>query len=135
MTAATTDATGAPRPNDALRAGLLAALDLADRAGVALTYVTGQARESVVREIGLMATADDGTKMSRGDALRIVLRATPGTQPRTDVYEDATGAPWATLTARHALDGADLVVYTAPTDGELAAAHAAFEAVEAVTQP
>lgn len=127
------------RPNDELRAALLEALDIADRAGVAVSWAQGSARGGRCSSVHLQARGDDLRTMPRTDALRITLRARPiGAQldPTSQVFDPAGRDPWLTLAATLPSTGARLEVYTQPTADELAAARDALEAatVEAVLQ-
>lgn len=131
-----TDERGVARPNDEVRAALLEALDLADRAGVAVSWAHANARDGRCHLVTLQSTGEDGrSRMPRSDALRILLRAARSSEVTSDGVLDLDGLPWVALWARLA-SGVRLDVYTVPTADELDAARAARETavVEAVLQ-
>lgn len=124
------------RPNDELRAALLEALDLADRAGVALSYACGNAHGGRCTLVSLQGR-DAELPMSRSDALRIALRARGSEVEASTVHDLERGGrgPWVALQTAMS-GGVRLEVYTQATPDEVAAARDELEArtVEAVLQ-
>lgn len=118
-------------PNDRLRAALLEALDLADRAGVALSWAQANAHDGRCTQVHLQGR-DGDSRMSRSDALRIALRARGSQVTASDVYDVRSERAWVTLDTELS-GGVRLCVYAQPTPDELAAALEAA-VVEAVLQ-
>ena len=117
------DERGVARPNDELRAAVLEALDIADRAGVAVSWVQAQAHNGRAVDVHLQGRDGDSGAMSRTDALRIALRA----GSRSDVGVTGPlggGDKFVTLDVRMR-SGVKLAVYCQPTADELEAAVAA----------
>jgi hypothetical protein len=105
----------ASRPNDALRTALRDLLDLADRAGVALTYVTASHHADVSERVGMTVQGDSGANglcMTLSDALRIALRC-PGRQ-RPQRLEPTAACPHTSVMV-DVRDDAELTIICEPT--------------------
>lgn len=114
------------RPNDTARAAVLEVLDLADRAGVRLTYVNVFPHDGDPGPSVHVQGGGTGQHMTSSDALRIALRA--GSRDTVERY-----APEAPRTATSVVvttrSGVVLTILCEPTREQLEAA-----VVEAVLQ-
>lgn len=109
------------RPNEVLRGALLEALDLADRAGVALTMLSASQYGEKSPTLNLHASSSAAAGMSHGDALRILLRVDKLHAVETSgVTESSAGRLSVCHTARTA-SGCELNVYAVPSPTALEA--------------
>lgn len=111
----------AARPNEVLRGALLEALDLADRAGVALTMLSASQYGDGAPSLNMHASTSRSAGMSHGDALRILLRVDKLHGLETGpVTESGAGRLSVCHTARTA-SGCELNVYSVPSPTALEA--------------
>jgi len=124
------DERGVARPNDEVRAAVLEALDIADRAGVRVTCVSGMQHGDGPVRVQVFATRSStdapplGSRaMPHTDALRILLRAGHrDAVESSDVADAGTLHVWHTVRTR---SGVVLEVCAAPSPVQLEAAVAA----------
>lgn len=105
----------AARPNERLRAALLEALDLADRAGVALTMLSGSTYGGGAPSLNLHASTSRVAGMSHTDALRILLRVEKLDAVETGPVTESTGGRLSVCHTTRTRSGCELNVYALPS--------------------